>query len=60
MSRHISLGQTAYDAAHKNKVFHLCKENHDVSGQDQDKCIDVIKEDDIILNLLGRKTVFSS
>ena len=48
------MGQTAYDAAHKNKVFHLCKENHDVPGQDQDKCMNEIKEDDTILNLLGQ------
>ena len=44
----------AYDAAHKNKVFHLCKENHDVPEQVQDTCIDEIKEDDMILSLMGQ------
>ena len=48
------MGQTAHDAAHKHKVCHVYKENDDVPGQVQDKCIDEIKEDDTILSWLGQ------
>ena len=36
------LGQAVYYAAHKNNVFYLWKEDHDVPRQVQDKCIDDI------------------
>ena len=52
--RDVPVGQTAYDAAHKNKVFHLCKENRNMPEQVQDKCIDETKDDDMIVSLMGQ------
>ena len=49
MSR-CAIGSTRVDAAHKNKVFHLCREDHDVREQDQHSCID----DDMIVSLTGQ------
>ena len=44
------LGQTAFDAARKVRVFHLCQESHEVPEQVQHSCID----DDMILKSKGQ------
>ena len=46
VANEVVLGQTAFDAAHQSKVFHLCTENHDSDMPLGQTACDATQQDD--------------